>query len=229
MCRFVYLEIAILIVLIQQTCAQMYSKGAYSSIPTNKNITMLTFDDGPHELITPYILDVLKSKGVHATFYVMGIKAQKFPDIIRRMRDEGHEIANHGWNHLRMTAVPLVRVIYDVNRTSQVVWDVAGVKTKTMRPPYGSTKPRINTKIKTELGLDVIMWNIDTLDWTRPASKPLVDHVSHYISPGSIILCHDIMPGTLTVMPMLIEAVHSLGFTFVTVADSIPTSTSGIK
>lgn len=83
-----------------QIIAQMYSPGALSSIgDVSGAYVMLTFDDGPHAMLTPKLLDILKQKKAKATFFVMGVKAALHPDILKRMVDEGHEVANHTWNH----------------------------------------------------------------------------------------------------------------------------------
>ena len=100
-CRQSYLGWLCLVLSISLTAAQMYSQGAISSISLNSSFpssVMLTFDDGPHEIITPLILDVLKAKSVKATFFLVGFKALLHPEIVLRISQEGHEVANHGNN-----------------------------------------------------------------------------------------------------------------------------------
>lgn len=172
------------------------------------------------QVITPLILDILKSKGAHATFYVLGVKAVQYPDILKRMRDEGHEVGNHGWDHTRMTTLKHAGVVDQLQRTSQVIRAAIGTEPTSMRPPYGSTKPALNKVIR-GLDMEVIMWDVDTLDWTRPESSAIVRLVKERATSGCIILCHDIMPGTLEALERLVDEVHSKGLRLVTVTDAL--------
>lgn len=132
----------------------------------NKTIA-LTFDDGPHSILTPRLLDILKTKNIKVTFFVMGIKVVMHPEIIKRAFDEGHEIANHVWNHPVLTKIKREDVQTQIERTSQAIESITNKKPTTMRPPYGNTNNRLNNFIYNNDKLSVILWSFDTQDWKR--------------------------------------------------------------
>ena len=159
----------------------------------------LTFDDGPHGTLTPLLLDTLKEKGAKATFFVMGIKIAKHKSIIERAIAEGHEIANHVWNHPVLTKISKEAVFDQLLRTNLAIKEVLNVEPKTMRPPYGNQNGKLNAFIQDKGNLTVIMWSLDTLDWKRPPPQQIIDLTVSKAKSGDIILCHDIHPGTIEV------------------------------
>lgn len=114
----------------------------------------------------------------------MGVKVGMHPDILRRVHEEGHEIANHSWNHPVLSKIPRPSVIEQLHRTTAAIEEAIGVKPKTMRPPYGNTNKKLNDFIYQNQGLSVILWSLDTLDWRRPSSDEIVRRVVDNIKPG---------------------------------------------
>ena len=104
----------------------------------------LTFDDGPHGTLTPLLLDALKEKNAKATFFVMGIKIATHKSIIERAIAEGHEIANHVWNHPVLTKISKEAVFDQLIRTNVAIKEVLNIEPKVMRPPYGNTNGKLN-------------------------------------------------------------------------------------
>jgi peptidoglycan/xylan/chitin deacetylase (PgdA/CDA1 family) len=178
----------------------------------------LTFDDGPHQMLTPKLLDILKEKNAKATFYVMGIKTQLHPDIVSRAHKEGHEVANHVWDHPVLSKLKYEEVQSQLSKTTLEIEKAMGDVPKTMRPPYGNTNPRLNNYITQASNLTVVIWSLDTLDWKRPAPEEITKKVAETIKAGDIILCHDIHPSTIAAMPGLIDAVRAKGFELLTVS-----------
>lgn len=221
---------------IAQIAAQIRRKGAVYNFPTLGmlnyqyrffflhydgfigNSTMLTFDDGPHGHITPLILDVLKNKGAKATFYVIGLKAELHPDIIRRMHAEGHDVASHGWEHPLLTSLSHTAIVASMNRTNDVLRNITGTFPVTMRPPWGKINVGISQLMKTAVSLEPVMWSLDSRDWTRPDPNAMVEDVLGRLRGGDVILCHDIHPGTLEALPQIIEGVQSRGFKLMTLS-----------
>ena len=181
----------------------------------------LTFDDGPHSTLTPRLLDVLKEKNVKVTFFVMGIKAEMHPDVLKRAHEEGHEIANHVWDHPVLSKISKEAVHDQLVRTTSAIENAIGVKPQVMRPPYGNSNKGLNDFIFKTEKLKVIMWSLDTLDWKRPAPTEIVKKAMEKTKGGTVILCHDIHPGTIAAMPELIDGLTAAGFTFATVSDLI--------
>lgn len=173
----------------------MYSPGAISNIQkTSGQYIMLTFDDGPHGTLTPKLLDILKEKNAKATFFVMGIKAILHPNILKRMVAEGHEVANHAWNHPIISKVSQEVLHSQLERTSVAIKAATDVTPALMRPPYGNTNKKVNEYITTEENMKVIMWSLDTRDWKRPKSEEIKKHAVNTAKPGSLIYNRNYIP-----------------------------------
>lgn len=163
----------------------------------------LTFDDGPHGTLTPMLLTALQGLNAKVTFFIMGIKVVKHEAILRRAAAEGHEIANHVWNHPVLTKINYDAVYDQLLTTNEAIRSVLNVVPTIMRPPYGNTNAKLNEFIQNKGNLSVIMWSLDTLDWKRPNPQKIVDLVLTKAKAGDIILCHDIHPGTVQVKKRL--------------------------
>ena len=198
--------------------AQMSSKNAISSFTTNEKYVFLTFDDGPHSNLTPKLLDVLKLKNVKATFFVIGLKAKMHPKILARMSEEGHEIANHSWNHPVLSTLDYSEVLQQLQTTNSAIFDASNKTPAVMRPPYGNTNGKLNEYMRDQQNLKVILWSIDTKDWKRPNPQDIVKVAMAKAKPGDIILCHDIHPGTIAAIPDLIDGLQAKGFKFLTIS-----------
>lgn len=177
------------------------SNAVYSveSQEEGKQNIALTFDDGPHGTLTPMLLNSLKGLNAKVTFFVMGIKVAKHELILKRAAADGHEIANHVWNHPVLTKITYDEVYNQLMTTNEAIRSVLNVAPSIMRPPYGNTNGKLNDFIQNKGNLSVIMWSLDTLDWKRPNPQKIVDLVLTKAKAGDIILCHDIHPGTIQV------------------------------
>lgn len=202
-------------------------QAVFRAFNTPEKHVALTFDDGPHAILTPRLLDALvdlkKKKKIeaHITFFVMGVKAVMHPEIIKRAVDEGHEVANHLWNHPVMSQIPWEDMKSQLFYTSEAIHNATGKYPTVMRPPYGKTTNPINNRILKELHLPVILWSLDTLDWQRPSVDLIVKKAVQKTKPGTIILCHDIHPNTVEAIPLIIEQLSEQGYVFRTVTEMI--------
>lgn len=185
-----------------------------------KNIA-LTFDDGPHRYLTPKLLDVLKERKAKATFFVMGVKAITHPSIIKRAFNEGHEIANHVWDHPVLPKIPEAVLSEQLGKTNKAIYAAIDAMPQVMRPPYGNTNAKLNKNIAKNYNMTVIMWSYDTNDWKRPKSKDIVKYAIPQLKSGTVILCHDIHPGTVAAIPSLIDEAMENGFNFSTISHMI--------
>lgn len=185
-----------------------------------KNIA-LTFDDGPHGVLTPRLLDILKEKGAKATFFVMGVKAVIHPHILLRAHNEGHEIANHVWDHPVLTKITHEKLHDQINITNNAIFQALNSTPAVMRPPYGNTNRKLNARIAQHENLTVIMWSHDTNDWKRPPYKTIFKKALEAMKPGTVLLCHDIHPGTIKAMPAFIDDAKKKGYNFLTVSTMI--------
>lgn len=194
-------------------------KHAYNSVNVDGPYIALTFDDGPHPVHTPKLLDILKASGVKATFYVLGRSVDAYPDIAKRIVAEGHEIANHSWSHPALSKLGAASVQREIDKTTEVIRKVTGVTPRTMRPPYGATNARLNKRMDEEFGLKVIMWSVDPLDWKYRNSARVTSEIVSKTQPGGIVLAHDIHATTVAAMPEAIRGLKAKGFRFVTVTE----------
>ncbi|MCM3456705.1 polysaccharide deacetylase family protein [Heyndrickxia oleronia] len=161
-------------------------------VHSKEKLVALTFDDGPHPLYTPQILDILAKYDARATFFVIGKNAEKYPDIIRKQVDAGHEIANHTYQHDYDIHVSATKLEQEIKKTSNIIYSITGYTPSLFRPVGGYYN---DTIVKTALKNDnyVIMWgwHQDTKDWSQPGTKKIIHNVISDTKPGDIILLHD--------------------------------------
>jgi peptidoglycan-N-acetylglucosamine deacetylase len=196
-------------------------KASYSSCQVDGLYVAMTFDDGPHPTLTSRLLDILKTKGVKATFFLIGQNAAAYPDIVRRIAAEGHEIGNHSWSHPQLTKLNPAALRQELERTSSTISELIGKPIAVMRPPYGATSDYINHWINREFGMKVILWSVDPLDWKYRNSASVEHRILAGARPGAIILSHDIHATTVAAMPDVFDSLLAKGYKFVTVSELI--------
>lgn len=188
-------------------------------LPTVPFVAM-TFDDGPHPEYTPALLDLLAERNIRATFYVVGSNARKYPHILRRMINEGHEIGNHSLNHLRLTDLSDEAIIAEMLGCHDAAVAASTLPPATMRPPYGAVNDSIRNLVLNEFGYPTILWDVDPLDWDMAVTdEEVVDTILNESDHGEIILTHDIHARTIAVMPEILDGLLAQDFSFVTVTE----------
>ena len=150
-------------------------------------VIYFTFDDGPHPVYTPQVLDVLASYGVKATFFVVGSLVEMYPRTTQRIIDEGHTVGNHTWNHESLAGLPREEFDDTVGRTQALLGAHA---TDCLRPPYALTDA-FTREWAAEHGLSLSLWNVDPEDWRAPAALEIAQHIVDHARDGAIILLHD--------------------------------------
>ena len=194
-------------------------KISFSSCTVEGKEIAITFDDGPHKTNTPQLLDILKQRGIRATFFVVGQNATEYPDILKRIVAEGHELANHSYTHPVLASMSQSAVHEQLDKTHQAVLKATGVSMKLLRPPYGALSEPQRRTVNSEFGYKVILWSVDPLDWkVRDAARVQNEIVSH-TQAGSIVLAHDIHKSTVDAMPETLDKLTEKGFKFVTVSE----------
>ena len=156
-------------------------------------VAYLTFDDGPHPTWTPEVLDLLARYDVTGTFFVLGLNVSRYPQIIERMVDAGHEAENHTFDHIWLSKAAREDIITQVTSTDDALHAVAGTRVdpiECLRPPYAATNERA-VRTAAELGKSIVLWSIDPQDWRRPPAEQIASHVLANVRPGAIILMHD--------------------------------------
>lgn len=174
----------------------------------------LTFDDGPADF-TGGILRVLRRARAKATFFMLGIQVERFPSYARRVLAQGHELANHSYNH---DMLPSAR---DIHATNRRIKGVTGFRPCVFRPPYGAVDKSV-MRAAARNRLKVVNWDVDTDDWRQPGAASITRSILKEVRPGSIVLMHDAggpRAGTVHALADAIRGLRRRGFELVTVSE----------
>jgi len=183
------------------------------SLPANDNEVYLTFDDGPHPTITPWVLDQLRQYNVKATFFCIGNNVEKYPHIVQQVLNEGHSIGNHTYHHLNGWKTDDQKYLDDISKASQII------TSNLFRPPYGRIKNSQAKKIQVAMQTNdakIIMWDVLSADFD-PLFSPqkCLNNVMENVSSGSIIVFHDsekAFPNLEYVLPKALQSFKEYGF-----------------
>ncbi|MEU1463916.1 polysaccharide deacetylase family protein [Streptomyces sp. NPDC005727] len=176
----------------------------------------LTFDAGPSEN-SARLLDILKEKKVPATFFLLGKRhIDTYPELVRRMAAEGHEVASHTWDHKILTRISDERIREELRRPNEEIERLTGHRPTLMRPPQGRTDADVH-RICKEMGLAEVLWSVTAKDYTTTDSALITRRVLDQASRDGIILLHDIYRGTVPAVPGIVDALKARGYVFVTV------------
>ena len=178
-----------------------------------KGKVALTFDDGPHPVCTPQLLDGLKKRDVKVTFFVTGENVESYPEIVKRASEEGHLIGNHTFHHVQLTAANTEEFKAEIVSTNEIIQEVTGKETSFIRPPYGSW----DKKYEKELNMFPVLWDVDPLDWCSTNVDKIVRSVLAGTKENSIILMHDSYDSTVTAALQVVDILKAEGYEFVTV------------
>jgi peptidoglycan/xylan/chitin deacetylase (PgdA/CDA1 family) len=205
-----------------------FSKDAgvtFSRVLVSGNFIAITFDDGPHPQNTPRLLDILAARNIKATFYVIGRSVDLHPGVLRRTVAEGHEIGNHSHTHRLLSKLSDSEVRQEMQRCQDAVGRAAGVRMRTMRPPYGGLLQSQRELVHSEFGYPTILWSVDPLDWKRPGPSVVTSRILTATTAGGIVLAHDLHSQTVDAMPATLDGLLRRGFKFVTVSQLIAMKT----
>jgi teichuronic acid biosynthesis glycosyltransferase TuaC len=182
------------------------------------NCVSLTFDDGPHPEHTPRLLDTLKSNGVKATFFVVGRQAERYPDLVRRIAAEGHDVANHSFFHTDVRLMSAREAVQGILKTQQLLRQLVGDVPPLYRPPRG--KLTLGKLLRLWwAGMKVVLWNVDPRDYSCKSNSEMADWFrSNPLQGGDILLLHDRLPFAGAVLPEVIAATRQRGLDFVPIS-----------
>jgi len=186
-----------------------------ATILTPKKKVALTFDDGPHPKVTKQILDTLDKYDAKATFFMLGKQVEKNKNIANEVLNRGHEIGNHSYNHPLLTKQSTSQVTWQVDHTSQIIYDVTGEYPTVFRPPYGAA----NQTVKSLVDVPVVLWTIDTYDWKYRDPNKILPFIQANLHDGAIILMHDIHQSTADGLEGVLAYLQEQGYECVTVSE----------
>ena len=197
----------------------------------------ITFDDGPDPRWTPKILDILKAANVKATFFVVGVNAERYPALVRRIVDEGHEIGNHTYYHPNLALCWPEHIRLELNATQLLLETITGRATTLFRPPYAAdTGPTglselTPLKVAEELNYLVVLENIDPQDWAKPGADIILRRIKQQRHDGSVILLHDAggdRSQTVEALPRILDWLHTRGDTVVPLSTLLGTTRDSV-
>ena len=193
-------------------------------VQTSDKVVALTFDDGPDPERTPVVLDKLRKYKVHATFFVMGRRAEQQAKLLQQMVAEGHEIGNHSYSHADFRNKSRSSLKDEIQRCNQTITRITAKKTTLFRPPGGFLSKDL-VDLSHEEGMTVAYWSYqtDSKDWVNGKSAAsIAQHVIRNIKPGQIILLHDGCPNgmqTAQAVTIILEDLKKQGYRFVTMSE----------
>lgn len=205
----------------------------FRSGPQTIEVVALTFDDGPNPKYTEAILDILKEKEVPATFFMVGKHVKKYPEIAKRVVEEGHLIGNHTYSHTNLLGSSKQKVINEILNNQKIIEEVTGITPKYFRPPRGMyNKTALETAA--DNNLTMVLWSVSSQDWASEGWKDIVRNVTKRVKPGAVILFHDSgdfitaqgggRDNTIKALPMIIDDLQKKGYTFVSLPQMLALS-----
>ncbi|GHF61575.1 peptidoglycan/xylan/chitin deacetylase (PgdA/CDA1 family) [Deinococcus metalli] len=182
----------------------------FKGTPTQRRVA-LTFDDAPHPLYFPLVLDTLRRAGAHATFFVIGRNAEAYPYFVRDIVQAGHELGNHTYHHVRLPNLSDAQITAELQRTTDLLTRLTGQPVRFFRPPGGEYSARV-LKITRNLGLTTVFWTDDPGDFQNPGVETVEARFARNLRPGGIILLHDNAPDGLAALPDLLKVAGEKGY-----------------
>lgn len=182
-----------------------------------KKLVALTFDDGPSPTTTPRLLDLLTEKDAPATFFMLGMMAQRYPDIVQRAAKDHHEIASHTMYHQNLTNLPIASAQSDIAEANTTFIQILGHGPAYNRPPYGN----FNDVVTSSVNSPIILWSVDPRDWQNQDVNTIINIAMDQVHDGAIILMHDIYPTSVDAVPTLIDALRNSGYEFATISELV--------
>ena len=212
--------------------AWLVRKNTIFRVDTHDKVVALTFDDGPSPVWTPKILDELKKANIKATFFMLGEHVAKYPEIARRVAQEGHEIGNHTYDHHVLLYYKLDKLTKEIKDTERIIQKTTGQTTRYFRPPKAWLTNEEKKKIES-LGYKVVLWSLNSKDWVTFDDKYIVRYIVRNIRSGDIILFHDSggvfgteggnRHETVITIPGLVKKLTEKGYKFVTISELLNT------
>jgi polysaccharide deacetylase family sporulation protein PdaB len=193
---------------------------------TERKLIALTFDDGPDSKYTAQILDILADNDVKATFFLVGLQVAKYPEVAKRIVDEGHAIGNHSWSHHDLTKLTATARDTEIDKTQQAILEATGVTPQLMRAPYGAISDSVLKTIHDE-DMKHVYWTVDTRDWAGTSVADMHKNILKNTHSGAIILMHSFggrnhaLEHTIKLLPSIITELREKGYEFVTVDEMI--------
>lgn len=176
----------------------------------------LTYDDAPHPMYFPLVLDALRRSKAHATFFLIGRNVEAYPYFVKDMVEQGHELGNHTYHHIRLPKLSDEEILSEMKSTNDLLTRITGQSVKYFRPPGGEYSPRV-VQLAQSLGMKMVFWTDDPGDFQNPGVSTVEQRYARHLRPGGIILLHDNAPDGLMALPDLLRVAQERGYVLNTV------------
>lgn len=203
---------------------RFFSKSVVKRVSAKERTVALTFDDGPDPVYTPKLLDMLKKYDVKCTFFVLASKASKYPELVKRMVDEGHNVGLHSFRHISEAFMSPLQTKRNFKKALDILNEL-NVKVRLFRPPWGIFN-LLTCRYAMRYHCKIVLWSIHVLDWSRYASVDFIKkRLINNVKPGDIILLHDgrgakdAPKRTITALDTAIPVLQRKGYRFVLAED----------
>jgi len=180
----------------------------------------ISFDAAWGDQYSEEILDILDRYQVKTTFFLVGFWVDKYPDMVKKIHERGHEIGNHSTTHPHMTQLSDAQIAEELNQTGEKIEKLIGKKPNLFRPPFGDYNDRVIEVAKAN-GYYSIQWDVDSLDWKELGVQPVVDRVLRNVKKGSIVLFHNNAKYVTEYLPLVIERLQKEGYEIVPISELI--------
>lgn len=189
-------------------------------VKTDKKIVALTFDISWGNQTPMPVIEILKENNIQCTFFLSGPWVKQYPEIPLRIKEDGHEIASHGYRHINLSKLSKKEIKEEVMKAHNNIKEVTGVDAQLIRTPNGDYNDPVIQSIH-ECNYEAIQWSVDSLDWMNPGITSIIERVSKKVHPGAIILMHasDTCKQTTDALPAVIKNLKEQGYEFVTVSE----------
>ena len=164
---------------------------------------------------TAKLKDEFEKRGVKATFFLLGEEVKQYPDVVRRMHDDGHLIGVHSYKHVNFKEVGTACTLQQIEKTQKAIYDVTGEYAGYIRPPYGCWQKELDAQVN----LIEVLWDVDPRDWATTDADTVVQRVLKDTKPGDIILLHDASASSVQAAFTVIDTLQKQGYSFVTVEE----------
>lgn len=188
------------------------------SVERDDRVISISFDASWGGDQTMRILDLLDEYNAKATFFLVGIWVDKYPELVKEIHDRGHEIGNHSSKHPHMTKISESRMRQELSDMAEKLEAITGEKPTLFRPPYGDYNNTVVSVARSE-GYEVVQWSIDSLDWKNKGAADLIRRATTNVAPGDIVLFHNDSKYILDALPTILKTYHQQGFTLIPVGE----------
>lgn len=189
-----------------------------NTIP-EKGTVALTFDDGPSPIYTPQILAILKKYNIKATFFMVGVNAEKYPEMVKAVRDAGMKIDSHSLTHPMLTKLSDAQLQKEVQQPQIIIYNIVGEKPACLRYPFGASNEHVRNVIRAN-NINPVPMGFNSFDYNRPGTQKIIDWISKNIHSQQVFLFHDgydKREQTVAALPAIIEAIQKKGLGFSTI------------